>query len=109
MLTSLQNFSAPSRALKTSDAINSILLHKNLVLYPYKERKFTIFVSKNLRTMKKVEIDGIFYNLSDGQAEVTSKANGKYTGSVGIPESVMYEDKVYVVTSIDEFAFFEML
>ena len=53
-----------------------------------------------------VEIDGIYYNLigKAGQAEVTSNPN-KYSGSVVIPESVVYEGNTYNVTSIGSRAF----
>ena len=54
-----------------------------------------------------VEIDGIYYNLINktNAAEVTSNPD-KYTGSVSIPEQVVYEGKDYSVTSIGESAFF---
>ena len=53
-----------------------------------------------------VEINGIYYNLiaKAKQAEVTSNPN-KYTGSVIIPKSVIYNDENYSVTSIDKYAF----
>ena len=53
------------------------------------------------------EIDGIFYNLSDGEAQVTSeKLPSTYKGKVVIPESVTYEGKTYKVTSIGQTAFY---
>ncbi|MBR0047766.1 MAG: leucine-rich repeat protein [Prevotella sp.] len=53
------------------------------------------------------KIDGIFYNLSGGEAQVTrEKAPGTYTGRVVIPELVTYEGKEYKVTSIGEGAFY---
>ena len=53
-----------------------------------------------------VEIDGIYYNLTTGSkvAEVTSNPNG-YSGNVVIPESVIYNDVTYSVTSISGVAF----
>ncbi len=57
-----------------------------------------------------VEIDGIWYNLTQGAtntAEVTSKLNGNYTGSVVIPNNVTYKDITYSVTSIGFKAFYE--
>ena len=53
-----------------------------------------------------VEIDGIYYNLvSEGQAEVTKKPSGYYSGSITIPESVKNKGITYSVTSIGESAF----
>ena len=59
-----------------------------------------------LASADAVEIDGIYYNfIEKGKAaEVTQNPN-KYTGSVVIPESVVYEGKTYNVTSIGESAF----
>ena len=55
-----------------------------------------------------VEIDGIYYNLvpSTKEAEVT---NGpiKYSGSVDIPATVIYDDVEYKVTTIKEYTFWE--
>ena len=55
---------------------------------------------------KAVEIDGIYYNLiTKGKvAKVTSNPNN-YTGSVDIPDKVIYEGTEYDVTSIGEGAF----
>ena len=60
-----------------------------------------------LASAAAVEINGIYYNLIEkaGQAEVTSNPN-KYTGSVVIPESVVYVGKNYSVTSIGQQAFY---
>lgn len=56
----------------------------------------------------KVQIDGLWYNLSGTSAEVTSSPNDgvKYTGDVTIPESVTYEGEEYSVTSIGSYAFY---
>ena len=53
-----------------------------------------------------VEINGIYYNLipKGNVAEVTRNPN-KYSGTVVIPETVMYNDVTYSVTSIGEYAF----
>ena len=60
-----------------------------------------------LASADAVEINGIYYNLLEGAvAEVTKMPNdGKYSGSVVIPESVIYEGKTYSVTSIGRGAF----
>ena len=54
-------------------------------------------------------VDGIFYNIiSDDQVEVTKgdyDPNGCYFGTIQIPETVNYNDAVYCVTSIGEYAF----
>ena len=56
-----------------------------------------------------VEIDGIWYNLVTKikQAEVTSNPNGKYTGIVNIPASVVYDDIEYSVNRIGDMAFYQ--
>ena len=51
------------------------------------------------------EIDGIRYNFSGNDAEVTS--GGRYAGSVVIPETVTYNGKTYTVTSIGNKAFYQ--
>ena len=53
-----------------------------------------------------VEINGIYYSLyTDGNvAEVTSNPN-QYTGSIVIPETVVYQDVSFSVTSIGDGAF----
>lgn len=53
------------------------------------------------------EDDGIYYNLnvSNKTASVTSGDN-KYTGSVTIPETIMYNGDSYSVTSIGQDAFY---
>lgn len=53
-----------------------------------------------------VEIDGIFYNLNETTqtAEVTNNPNA-YSGSITLPENIIYNDIVYRVTSIDKWAF----
>ena len=53
-----------------------------------------------------VEIGGIYYNLfSGGKASVAPNPNGKYSGSIIIPESVTYGDATYSVISIGDGAF----
>ena len=54
-----------------------------------------------------VEIDGIYYNLvpESKEAEVTSKPENYYSGSVVIPSSIPYEGVEYSVTSIGNDAF----
>ena len=54
-----------------------------------------------------VKINGIFYNFTPNEAEVTSSNDNttNYSGSVVIPESVTYGGKTYSVTSIGNSAF----
>ena len=55
------------------------------------------------------EIDGIYYNFNGDEAEVTNKRLGlynSYSGDIVIPESVIYNEKTYSVTSIGSQAFF---
>ncbi len=49
-------------------------------------------------------IDGICYNFSEDEAEVTLSKE-RYSGDVVIPETVSYNGKTYPVTSIDAVAF----
>ena len=58
------------------------------------------------------EIDGIYYNFSGDEAEVTYQKVGEnqipmsdYSGLVVIPESVVYKEKTYKVTRIGQQAF----
>ena len=61
------------------------------------------------------KIDGIYYNFSGDEAEVTYREyryyNGTYysdySGAVVIPSTVTYNGKTYSVTSIGNFAFSE--
>lgn len=54
-----------------------------------------------------VEIDGIYYFLENVEnAKVTRNPN-KYSGDVVIPETVVYYDQIYNVTSIDYAAFLD--
>lgn len=51
------------------------------------------------------EVNGIYYNLSGGEAEVTSGDN-KYSGNVVIPSSVTYNGRTYSVTMLGGGAFY---
>ena len=54
----------------------------------------------------KVEIDGIYYELSSSdEAKTASVTSGVYSGDIVIPESVTYEEVTYSVTSIGYRAF----
>ena len=56
---------------------------------------------------EEVEINGLWYNLSETTAEVIQyKNNIKYSGDIVIPTTVSYNDKEYSVTSIGEEAFY---
>lgn len=52
-------------------------------------------------------IQGIYYNLKNGEAEVTYNIQDgfDYSGAVVIPSSVMYDGRTYPVTSIGDYAF----
>ena len=50
------------------------------------------------------EIDGIYYTFSEMEATVTSGSK-QYSGDIVIPKEVIYDEKTYGVTSIDESAF----
>lgn len=52
------------------------------------------------------EINDVYYNLSDGTAEVTAVPNsGTYKGDIVIPESFTYDGVTYTVTGIADNAF----
>ena len=51
-----------------------------------------------------VEVDGIYYNISETTAIVT-RGTYYYSGDIVIPESITYENSKYSVTSIGDWAF----
>ena len=51
-----------------------------------------------------VEVDGIYYDISETTATVTY-GDYEYSGDIVIPESITYENSKYSVTSIGELAF----
>ena len=51
-----------------------------------------------------VEVDGIYYDISETTATVTYGDN-EYSGDIVIPESITYENSKYSVTRIGEWAF----
>ena len=51
-----------------------------------------------------VEVDGIYYDISENKATVTS-GGVKYSGDIVIPESITFENSKYSVTSIGDEAF----
>ena len=61
----------------------------------------------NVALAYDVEIDGIYYDLSENEATVTYKDMNRnsYSGTVVIPESITYNSKTYSVTSIGYGAF----
>ena len=74
---------------------------------------FSLIVSTTLLAYD-AEIDGIYYNFSGDEAEVTyNRVAGKYnmpspdySGVIEIPSSVSYEGKTYSVTSIGMYSFY---
>jgi len=56
---------------------------------------------------EKVLVGDLYYNLDAAKqiAEVTRQ--GKYTGDITIPSSIVYDEKSYTITGIGESAFFE--
>ena len=56
---------------------------------------------------EKVEIDGIWYNLTaeTREAKVTNNGYRSYSGDITIPATITYEDVTYSVTSIGVYAF----
>ena len=51
-----------------------------------------------------VEVDGIYYDISENNATVT-EGGVKYSGDIVIPESITYNNSKYSVTSIGSDAF----
>ena len=51
-----------------------------------------------------VEVDGIYYDISENKATVTS-GGVKYSGDIVISESITFENSIYSVTSIGDWAF----
>ena len=51
-----------------------------------------------------VEVDGIYYDISETTATVTY-GKKEYSGDIVIPESITYENSKYSVTSIGDWAF----
>ena len=51
-----------------------------------------------------VEVDGIYYDISENNATVT-EGGVKYSGDIVIPESITYNNSKYSVTSIGYRAF----
>ncbi len=70
--------------------------------------KSTILIAFSLLTLTAsaydCEVDGIYYNLSENGASVTS-GNNKYEGSVTIPKSITWDGTTYRVISIGSRAF----
>ena len=57
------------------------------------------------KAYSSVEIDGIMYNL-DGEGKTAVVTNGiRYSDSINVPSKVSYNDVMYSVTSIGEYAF----
>ena len=67
------------------------------------------FVNEDELLEYDAEIDGIYYVFSDTNAFVTCKTSiyNDYSGDVVIPNTVTYNDNIYTVTSIYEYAFYE--
>ena len=75
------------------------------------EQKTLLFIFTLLLTLTAsadpVEINGIYYNLiPKGKAAEVASGSIKYAGSVAIPETVIYNDITYIVTSISGSAFY---
>ena len=54
-----------------------------------------------------VEVDGIYYDIAENNATVTYGYNYYYSGNIVIPESIIYNNSKYSVTSIGNYAFEE--
>ena len=69
---------------------------------------FVLMYLPMLASADAVEINGIYYNLTEDTkvAEVTSSKPNKYKGKIKIPESVEYEGITYTVTAIGAYAFY---
>lgn len=56
----------------------------------------------NLGTISKIKIDGIYYDLMEDETVVLPPDEGYYTGDFIIPQTVVYENKTYAVTGVDD-------
>lgn len=71
------------------------------------------FMSATSSFAHNFEVDGIYYNKNGNEATVTYRGtysfsySNEYTGDVIIPSSVTYNGTTYIVTSIDNSAFYE--
>ena len=78
------------------------------------KQRFTLFIATLILSVcfpltalsYDVLVNGIYYNLKEKTAEVTSGDN-KYTGEITIPKTITVYGKVYNVTIIRSDAFFE--
>ena len=78
------------------------------------KQRFTLFIAALILSVcfpltalsYDVLVNGIYYNLKEKTAEVTSGDN-KYTGEITIPKTITVYGKVYNVTIIRSDAFFE--
>ena len=52
----------------------------------------------------RIEVDGIYYDISGTTATVTS-GEKEYSGNIVIPESITFENSIYSVTSVGDKAF----
>ena len=78
----------------------------------FRSRAILLFLSLFLgigQGAASVKIDGIYYELdsSKGTAIVTEAPSGsdKYSGSISIPEKVIYDEKQYTVTGVGGYSF----
>jgi len=75
------------------------------------KKKFLAFLIMliPMATMASVEVNGIYYELSDTEATLIAKPSGYayYSGSITIPSSVRYGTTYYRVTAIDNGAFLD--
>ena len=55
----------------------------------------------------RIEVDGIYYDIAENNATVTYGYNYYYSGNIVIPESIIYNNSKYSVTSIGNYAFEE--
>ena len=78
----------------------------NMKHYYFKHIFLCLCLLAGINAFAADEIDGIYYNLSDGNAEVTSVPNsGTYKGDIVIPGSFTYGEETYTVTAIAANAF----
>lgn len=73
-----------------------------------KTKLFTLFfalVASVEFICASVTIDGIAYNLNDAELTAEVVSGGDYTGEIVIPASVTYNQKIYSVTTIGDYAF----
>ena len=83
---------------KTSEPGQLISTHKGMANASLANVTALLLLFATVATVHAFEVDGIYYNITDGTNNTVEVTYHKYTGSVVIPESVTYNGTTYSVT-----------